>query len=176
MKTTVMETPVGVLTLVATGRGLRAILWPDDDGRVPTIRDDDPPSTEADERAAEVLVQAERELTEYFAGERTEFSVRLDPRGTPFQLAAWRTLQTIPYGSTISYGEQARVMGDPRKARAVGGANGRNPLSIIVPCHRVVGANGSLTGFGGGMSAKAWLLDHEKRVIATSARSRDTAI
>ena len=91
----------------------------------------------------------------------------LDPRGTPFQLAAWTTLQTIPFGQTISYGEQARTMGDARKARAVGGANGRNPLSIIVPCHRVVGANGTLTGFGGGLSAKAWLLEHEQRVLAT---------
>jgi methylated-DNA-[protein]-cysteine S-methyltransferase len=165
MRTKVIESPVGELTLVASGRGLRAVLWPDDDGRVPlaVAGRDDGSDTEA---ADDVLEGAARELAEYFAGSRTEFQVPLDPQGTPFQLAAWRTLQTIPFGQTISYGQQARAMGDARKARAVGGANGRNPLSIIVPCHRVVGANGSLTGFGGGMSAKAWLLDHEKRVVA----------
>ena len=96
----------------------------------------------------------------------------LDPHGTAFQLAAWKLLRTIPFGETVSYGEQARTMGDVRKARAVGAANGRNPLSIIVPCHRVVGSDGSLTGFGGGIEAKAWLLDHEKRVIAGIARRR----
>ncbi len=174
MRSTVMTTPVGELTLVASGRGLRAILWPDDDGRVPL----DLAGADAevdDARAADILEQATRELAEYFAGTRTQFDVALDPQGTPFQMAAWRTLQTIPFGQTISYGQQARAMGDARKARAVGGANGRNPLSIIVPCHRVVGANGSLTGFGGGMSAKAWLLDHEKRVLAGSRAARGSA-
>lgn len=112
-----------------------------------------------------VLVRAERELAEYFAGERTEFSVPLRPQGTAFQLAAWAALRTIPYGATVSYGEQARRLGDARKARAVGAANGRNPLPIVVPCHRVVGSNGTLTGFGGGLDAKSWLLDHERRVV-----------
>ena len=86
----------------------------------------------------------------------------LAPHGTAFQLAAWQALRTIPYGETVSYGEQARRLGDARKARAVGAANGRNPLPIVVPCHRVVGANGHLTGFGGGIECKAWLLDHER--------------
>ena len=116
-----------------------------------------------------VLQQAADELGEYFAGTRVDFDVPLDPRGTAFQLAAWSALRTIPYGETVSYGEQAKRLGDPGKARAVGAANGRNPLPIIVPCHRVVGANGHLTGFGGGIETKAWLLDHEQAV-----RTRDT--
>jgi methylated-DNA-[protein]-cysteine S-methyltransferase len=111
-----------------------------------------------------LLRQAAEQLTEYFAGERTEFDVPLAPAGTPFQLAAWTALRSIPYGDTVSYGEQARRLGDPNKSRAVGAANGRNPIPIVVPCHRVVGANGHLTGFGGGIEAKAWLLDHEQRV------------
>ena len=94
----------------------------------------------------------------------------LAPHGTAFQLAAWQALRTIPYGETVSYGEQARRLGDARKARAVGAANGRNPLPIVVPCHRVVGANGHLTGFGGGIECKAWLLDHERAVRHRTAR------
>ncbi len=154
--TTVVESPVGALTVAASNDGLRAILWPDDDVRVPlgdTVVDDDHP----------VLVAARRQLEEYFDGDRTTFDLPLDPVGTPFQLEAWTALRTIPYGETVSYGEQAERMGDKRKARAVGAANGKNPLSIVVPCHRVVGANGSLTGFAGGVDTKAWLLTHEER-------------
>jgi len=92
--------------------------------------------------------------------------VSVDPVGTDFQRSAWDALRTIPYGTTVSYGEQAERMGDRRKARAVGAANGRNPISIIVPCHRVVGANGALTGFAGGVDTKAWLLDHEQRMTS----------
>ena len=103
------------------------------------------------------------QLDEYFAGERTEFDVPLDPVGTEFQLRAWAALRRIPYGETRSYGEQARTIGAPAAVRAVGAANGRNPISIIVPCHRVVGSNGSLTGFGGGLDAKRYLLDLEAR-------------
>jgi methylated-DNA-[protein]-cysteine S-methyltransferase len=99
---------------------------------------------------------------------RTEFDLPLDAQGTPFQRSAWTALCTIPFGETVSYGEQARRLGDARKARAVGAANGRNPISIVVPCHRVVGSNGSLTGFAAGLDAKAWLLDHERRVLVTS--------
>ena len=114
--------------------------------------------------AAAILAAASDQLAEYFDGDRTEFDVPLDPVGTEFQQAAWTALRTIPYGETISYGEQAARVGDRRKARAVGAANGRNPISIIVPCHRVVGSNGSLTGFAGGLDNKAWLLDHERSV------------
>lgn len=108
------------------------------------------------------LDAAERQLTEYFAGERQVFDLVLEPMGTPFQLAAWQVLRTIRYGTTISYAEQARALGKPSAVRAVGGANGRNPLAIVVPCHRVVGADGRLTGYAGGVDRKAWLLDHER--------------
>lgn len=105
--------------------------------------------------------RVKKQLNEYFRGERTKFDLELAPEGTPFQLAAWRELRKIPYGSTISYGEQAKRMGNPRATRAVGAANGKNPLSIIVPCHRVIGANGKLTGYGGGLGAKKKLLGLE---------------
>ena len=104
------------------------------------------------------------QLGEYFEGHRQDFDLPLDPTGTEFQLSAWTALRSIPFGTTVSYGEQAEQMGDKRKARAVGAANGRNPISIIVPCHRVVGSNGSLTGFAGGIDTKDWLLIHERRV------------
>jgi methylated-DNA-[protein]-cysteine S-methyltransferase len=151
-----LPTPVGVLTLAATATGLRYILWANDEPtRVPAG------AAVVDPDGHPILALAACQLQEYFAGERTEFDVPLEPRGTEFQLAAWQALRTIPYGQTVSYGEQARRLGDINKSRAVGAANGRNPLSIIVPCHRVVGSDGSLTGFGGGIEAKAWLLAHE---------------
>ena len=111
-----------------------------------------------------ILELACTQLREYFAGDRREFDVPLDPVGTAFQQSAWRVLRTIPYAATMSYGEQARALGDPNKARAVGAANGRNPISIIVPCHRVVGSTGALTGFAGGLDAKQWLLQFEREV------------
>lgn len=151
-----VPSPVGVLTLAASTTGLRYVLWENDElTRVPDGAD------VVDAREHPVLAIAAAQLAEYFAGERTEFAVPLEPRGTDFQLAAWEALRTIPFGETLSYGEQARRLGDVNKSRAVGAANGRNPLSIIVPCHRVVGSDGSLTGFGGGIEAKAWLLAHE---------------
>jgi methylated-DNA-[protein]-cysteine S-methyltransferase len=102
-----------------------------------------------------------RQLAEYFAGDRTDFDIKLAPRGTPFQLDVWRTLQRIPYGETRSYADIARSIGRPTATRAVGAANGANPIPIIIPCHRVIGSNGSLTGFGGGMGVKRRLLDLE---------------
>ena len=156
---TVMDTPVGPLTIVVSADGVRAILWPDEDpGRVRLAA----VSTGSDHP---VIVATVTQLTEYFDGEREEFDLPLDPVGTDFQQAAWMALRTIPYGTTVSYGEQAARMGDRRKARAVGAANGRNPISIVVPCHRVVGSNGSLTGFAGGIGTKAWLLDHERGLL-----------
>ncbi len=156
---TVMDTPVGPLTIVVSADGVRAILWPDNDpGRVHLAAT----STGSDHP---VIVATVTQLTEYFDGEREEFDLPLDPVGTEFQQSAWMALRTIPYGTTVSYGEQAARMGDRRKARAVGAANGRNPISIVVPCHRVVGSNGSLTGFAGGIGTKAWLLDHERGML-----------
>ncbi len=109
-----------------------------------------------------VLATASTQLTEYFAGSRTTFELPLDPVGTAFQRQAWAVLERIPYGRTISYGEQAEMLGDRKKARAVGAANGANPIPILVPCHRVVSSTGQLTGFAGGLRTKAWLLEHER--------------
>ena len=163
LASTVLDpTPVGPIVVLATETAVRAVLFGEADAaRVHTG------GTAVPNDSHPVLVEARRQLEEYFAGDRLDFDLPLDPVGTPFQMQVWQTLRGIPYGSTISYGEQARRLGDPNKARAVGAANGRNPISIVVPCHRVVGSNGSLTGFGGGLGAKAWLLDHERLVVAT---------
>jgi len=162
----VLPTPIGPLTLVASSSGLRAVLWSVDDAtRVPGVALDEMPSRSDDappRSEVTIMEQAAVELDEYFEGARRSFDVPLDPVGTAFQRRAWAALRTIPYGETVTYGEQAERLGDRRKARAVGAANGRNPISIIVPCHRVVGSNGSLTGFAGGLDVKAWLLDHER--------------
>jgi methylated-DNA-[protein]-cysteine S-methyltransferase len=153
---TTIDSPVGELTLIASDAGLRAVLWQDDRvTRVPL------PSDIVDDPGHHVLRAAATQLGEYFAGTRTEFDLPLAPEGTPFQQKSWEALRAIPYGETISYGEQARRLGSPSAVRAVGAANGRNPISIIVPCHRVIGSNGSLTGFAAGLEAKAWLLRHE---------------
>ena len=161
---TIIDTPVGPLTLIASDRGLRAVLWMNDRDTKVEIAHAGGPADGGEHDPNGFLDIAVAQLEEYFAGTRTDFDIPLDTVGTGFQRTAWDALCTIPYGETVSYGEQARRMGDVRKARAVGAANGRNPVSIIVPCHRVVGADGSLTGFGGGLEAKAWLLDHERRV------------
>lgn len=108
-----------------------------------------------------VLRQAARELTEYMAGERREFTVPLEPKGTDFQMRVWRALRTIPFGEVRSYADIARALGQPTATRAVGAANGKNPLAVFIPCHRVIGSNGSLTGFGGGIEVKRALLVHE---------------
>ncbi len=158
-KTTV-ESPVGMLRIFATDEGLRAVLWPQNDEKRLKLE------SEPDERADHpVLVRAERQLAEYFAGQRHAFDVPLDPVGTPFQRSAWLELREIPYGETRTYGEQAAAIGRPRAPRAVGAANGRNPLSIFVPCHRVIGADGSLTGFAGGLETKRFLLALEQERI-----------
>jgi methylated-DNA-[protein]-cysteine S-methyltransferase len=149
-----MDSPVGILTLLAEERGLTAVLWDCD------VVDRCDPAADRDDRHP-LVEDAKRQLREYFAGTRTRFDVPLALHGTPFQLAVWKLLCEIPYGETVSYGEQARRLGDVRKVRAVAGANARNPVSIIVPCHRVIGKNGDLTGFGGGLARKKLLLDLE---------------
>jgi len=152
----VIDSPVGPLTLVATDRGLSAILWKNDrKGRVRMTID-------AEDHAHPVLVRAERQLTEYFAGRRKTFSIRLDVAGTTFQQKVWNALRTIPFGETRTYGEIARQIGHPAAVRAVGAANGRNPVAIVAPCHRVIGSTGALTGFAGGLDAKARLLALER--------------
>lgn len=160
LSSTTMDSPVGELTLVASAAGLRAVLFPGERPDRVTVG----PIANTDPAADEVLDRAVQQLREYFAGDRRTFDLPLDPVGTDFQQQAWMELRHIPYGQTISYGEQAKRLGDVRKSRAVGAANGRNPIGIIVPCHRVVGSGGALTGFGGGLEAKAWLLRHEAGV------------
>jgi methylated-DNA-[protein]-cysteine S-methyltransferase len=115
-------------------------------------------SKAAKDSAHPLLVEAERQLGEYFAGSRRRFDLKLDPEGTAFQKKVWQALLTIPFGETRSYGQIARQVGSPNAVRAVGAANGRNPISIVTPCHRVIGSTGKLTGFGGGLDAKAYLL------------------
>lgn len=162
---TQVETPVGRLTLVATEGALAAVIWPDPNRkrlRLPSSLE------EGDHPVLEATIE---QLLEYFAGARCGFDLPLEPRGTPFQLQAWQALREIPYGETRSYGEQARAIGKPSAARAVGAANGQNPLSIIVPCHRVVGARGQLTGFAGGLDRKEWLLEHERGWRAHDGRA-----
>lgn len=150
-----MQTPVGTLMLVATDAGLAAILWENDrPGRVRLNLADERPDHP-------VLLEAERQLGEYFAGRRRTFDLPLDVTGTPFQRAVWQALLTIPFGETRSYTEIAAQIGSPTAVRAVGAANGRNPLSIVAPCHRVIGASGALTGFAGGLTVKAQLLTLE---------------
>ena len=160
---TTMASPVGLLTLIASDAGLRAVLWEDDrPGRVRLDAAVDAPDHP-------VLRCAERELRDYFAGARQRFTVALDPVGTVFQQQVWAALLTIPFGETRSYAEIARQIGRPQATRAVGAANGRNPISIIAPCHRVIGANGALTGFAGGLEVKEFLLRHERQCRAKAA-------
>jgi methylated-DNA-[protein]-cysteine S-methyltransferase len=151
-----IDSPVGELKLVASDKGLVAILWENDSPRRVSL------SELVEDEQHPVLVETERQLEEYFAGKRKAFSVALDMRGTRFQKDVWEALLAIPFGETRSYGQLANQLGNPRATRAVGAANGRNPVSIIVPCHRVIGASGKLTGFAGGLDAKARLLGLEK--------------
>lgn len=152
---TKVESPVGRLTLVASDTGLAAILWENDPPR--RVRLD----VAAEDARHPVLVETARQLKEYFAGERQAFTLMLDPAGTPFQQKVWHALRTIPFGETRTYQQIAEQIGSPRAVRAVGAANGKNPLSIVAPCHRVIGSNGHLTGFAGGLPVKAHLLAHE---------------
>lgn len=161
--TKTIVSPVGALKLVASDAGLSAVLWENDDPKRVRVGE------LIDAPEYPVLIQAERELREYFAGERTSFSVPLDASGTAFQKKAWAALLTIPYGETRSYGQLAMQIGNPKASRAVGAANGRNPISIIVPCHRAVGSNGALTGFACGLEAKRYLLALETGVKKAAA-------
>ncbi len=157
MRYTTLDTPLGRLLLVGDGEAIRWIDLPN--ARRPAV-------IAADWRSApDAFVEARRQFGAYFSGTLRQFDLPLDPRGTPFQRRVWSELARIPYAQTISYAELARRIGNPNASRAVGLANGRNPLSIIVPCHRVIGANGSLTGYGGGLAAKEYLLAHERRHV-----------
>lgn len=159
-----LDSPVGELLLLATEAGLTGVRFDTSRRAAPDLarcRADDGRG-----RAGELLALTRRQLDEYFAGRRTTFDLPLDPGGTPFQQRVWRALLAIPYGATESYAGLARRIGAPKAARAVGAANGQNPIPIIVPCHRVIGANGDLTGFGGGLPRKRWLLTLEGAISA----------
>lgn len=152
-----MKSPVGLLTLVASDKGLRAVMWENDDPRRVRLGE----VTENNKHP--VLLEAERQLAEYFKGKRRTFKLKLDFQGTDFQKDVWKALLAIPFGETRSYADVARHIRRPKAMRAVGAANGKNPISIVAPCHRVIGANGKLTGFAGGLPAKEFLLRHEAR-------------
>jgi methylated-DNA-[protein]-cysteine S-methyltransferase len=144
-----IETPIGPMTLTKEGDALTGAYL---ENLVPVIDS---------QRDARAFDEERLQLEEYFAGERTKFELDLAPRGTPFQVRVWKALTTITYGRTASYGEIARAIGRPEASRAVGAANGKNPIAIIVPCHRIIGSSGALVGYAGGLPRKKWLLAHE---------------
>jgi methylated-DNA-[protein]-cysteine S-methyltransferase len=156
-----IDSPVGELLLVATDAGLAGVYFD-----VSRLRP--PPVATTGEGGADILAAARQQLDEYFTHRRVTFDLPLDPRGTPFQLRVWNALREVPYGETVSYSEIARRIGAADAVRAVGAANGANPIPIVVPCHRVVGARGELTGFGGGIERKRWLLAHETKALLDS--------
>lgn len=145
--------PLGRLTIGSDGRALTALAFGEQ-------------ALPGEKRATELTNRAANQLQEYFAGKRRSFDVPLAPAGTPFQQRVWKALGDIAYGHTCSYSDIALAIGNPKACRAVGGANNKNPLPILIPCHRVIGANGSLVGYGGGMKIKTYLLDLEQRVMA----------
>ena len=149
-----MKSPVGKLKLVASSKALVAVLW-----------EQERPNRVKLDTQHPILIEAERQLSEYFAGKRIRFDLPLQPDGTEFQKKVWQALRDIPFGKTKSYLDLAMAVGSPDASRAVGAANGKNPLSIVVPCHRVVGADGALTGFAGGLETKAALLALEARSV-----------
>jgi methylated-DNA-[protein]-cysteine S-methyltransferase len=155
----VVPSPLGDLVLTGDDEAMTGLWFPDH-------------SPVDGEEVPELFEDAAVQLEEWFAGERTEFDLRLRPMGTPFQQRVWEALLAIPYGRTTSYLEIASRAGSLRSARPAGQAIGRNPLSIIIPCHRVIGSNGSLTGYGGGMERKRWLLEHERRVMESTTTTR----
>jgi methylated-DNA-[protein]-cysteine S-methyltransferase len=164
MLTTTIDSPIGELTITAQDGVLTGVHM-HDQRHFPPI----PVTAERDDAALAPIVA---QLDAYFAGELTDFDLPLQLRGTPFQRRVWTALQEIPYGETISYGELARRVGNPKASRAVGLANGRNPVAIVVPCHRVIGADGSLTGYGGGLDRKVWLIEHEAAHRSGAAQGR----
>lgn len=152
MISAIYDSPIGPLTLASNGSALIQVEF--EGGKYPL------PQFELGHD--KIIDHARRELDQYFAGKLRTFTVQVAPQGTEFQRKVWAALQAIPYGETRSYAQQARAIGAPKATRAVGAANGRNPIPVIIPCHRVIGANGSLTGFGGGMERKQILLELER--------------
>ena len=149
MKTAFINTPMGILELKGDAEGLASVLFKDEENDV------------VSEKIPKELKDAALQLQEYFEGNRKEFNLKLSPEGTDFQKRVWEELQQIPFGKTTSYQQMANTLGDPKVIRAAASANGKNPISIIIPCHRVIGSDGSLTGYAGGLHRKKWLLEFE---------------
>lgn len=149
MKTAVIETPVGILEIKGDAEGLASVLFKDSDDVV------------VSEKIPKELQDSVNQLQEYFDGKRKEFNIKLSPEGTDFQKKVWKQLEGIPFGKTATYQQMANQLGDPKVIRAAASANGKNPISIIIPCHRVIGSDGSLTGYAGGLHRKKWLLEFE---------------
>ncbi|MCB0153440.1 MAG: methylated-DNA--[protein]-cysteine S-methyltransferase [Anaerolineae bacterium] len=146
------QSALGLIEIVATDQAVKSLYFIEPDAR---------DATAESANGSPALTECVRQLDDYFAGELSEFELALDPDGTDFQKAVWQQLTTIPFGKTVAYLDIARGLGNEKAVRAVGAANGQNPISIIIPCHRVIGSDGSLTGYGGGLWRKAWLLKHE---------------
>ena len=163
MWTMTIESPLGLLRLVEQAGALAGVYLPVQTAPVATAA------------KTPLLLETARQLAQYFAHERRAFELPLAPQGSGFQQIVWQALLAIPFGETRSYGELARAIGRPAASRAVGTANSKNPISIIVPCHRVIAATGELTGYAGGMPAKRWLLDHETNAVRASSDSRAAA-
>jgi methylated-DNA-[protein]-cysteine S-methyltransferase len=160
---TIFDSPVGELVLTSNGEAITGLFMEE--------RKNEPQLANEWRRDDEMFREAARQLRAYFAGELTEFDLQMETAGTEFQQRVWAELLKIPYGSTTNYGELARRIGNPNASRAVGAANGQNPISIIIPCHRVIGSNGSLTGYGGGIERKKFLLDLEAGNISPTSLS-----
>lgn len=160
---TTVKAPFGTLTVVASSRGVRYCMF-DNESHPKQLAD----LNITDDAVHPCLAPVVQQLSEYFAGKRQVFDLPLDLHGTDFQVAAWKSLAQVPFASTWSYAQQATSIGRPTATRAIGAANGRNPVAVILPCHRIIGSNGALTGFGGGLPVKQWLLQHERDVLSAS--------
>lgn len=152
-----LESPIGLLEVTVRDNAITSILFIEPSERKQVV-------------SSQLVRRCKNQLAEYFKGQRTTFDLPLAPEGTLFQKSVWNELSNIPYGTTISYLEIGRRMGNPKAVRAIGGANGKNPITIILPCHRVIGANGKLVGYGGGLWRKEWLLSHEQAALATHGK------
>ena len=162
-----LDTPLGLFEFMATEDGIFQAIF---------CGDKESAGQQAQSKVNDITSLCKQQLIEYFAGQRTVFTIPLAPKGTPFQQTVWDCLAKIPFGEVKSYGEIAKMINKPKASQAVGGANGRNPISIIVPCHRVIGANGSLTGYAGGIERKLWLLNHEGIAIKATKENEQLNI
>ncbi len=164
IRTTLIDTPIGKMMAASTKDGVCLLEFYESENSFHNLdKLAHTLNTEIKEGTNKHLRRLKKQLMEYFKGKRKEFSVALDYQGTDFQKSVWKSLVGIPYGKTITYQQQAHIINNPRAARAVAGANGSNPVAIVIPCHRVIGADGDLTGYGGGLERKQWLIDHERR-------------